>query len=226
MFKSGDVASEQQFKALINGDEVSEGVLKHKSKPRDDLGDDWIRLGRNGDNFSFVFKGFGKKFDDHLKYGDVKIRIVHNQDKTNVKEIYEYVLGKGGREANEIKPPWQPKATASGIHMHDVFETDNVKILSKSQKTLHTGESVDIVEFQFLIKELGGYAKKKKSTLWPKGWNIEKIKRITKEASGNIIKHKNGGNKYVGKSKEGYQIEFFDNNEGVINNAYLNFEDL
>ena len=47
MSKSGDVASEQQFRALKNGDEVSEDVLKHKSKPRDDLGDeDWIRLGK------------------------------------------------------------------------------------------------------------------------------------------------------------------------------------
>ena len=44
MSKSGDVASEQQFRTLKNGDEISDDVLKHKPKPRDDLGDEEILL--------------------------------------------------------------------------------------------------------------------------------------------------------------------------------------
>ncbi|MCT4664212.1 MAG: hypothetical protein N4A45_03135 [Flavobacteriales bacterium] len=129
----------------------------------------------------FKFKGFSVKFHDHLLYGDIKIKIIHNQDKTKVKEVYEYVLSKGGKNKDEILPPWQVKAEAKGVHMHEIFKTDNVKVLKKTTKTLHTREKVDIVEFQFYIKEYGEYCKKKKSTLWPKEWSLEKVKRITKK---------------------------------------------
>ena len=46
------------------------------------------------------------------------------------------------------------------------------------------------------------------------------MKRITKEASEDVLWNK--GTKYIGVSKEGYQVEFF----SEISNAYLNFQKL
>ena len=50
------------------------------------------------------------------------------------------------------------------------------------------------------------------------------MKRITKEASEDVLWNK--GTKYIGVSKEGYQVEFFSEIEGIISNAYLNFQKL
>ena len=70
----------------------------------------------------------------------------------------------------------------------------------------------------------GWFHKKKISTLWPKEWSLEKIKRITKEASENV--YFNVDRKFRGTSKEGYQVEFFSEVEGKIDNAYLFTENL
>ena len=173
---------------------------------------------------SFKFKNFASIFENHLLYGDIEINI-KNAQTGEVKEIYTYVTGKGGKNAREILPPWQVRVEkAGGVHMHKFIDGKLIKKIKTIETyVLHTGEVVEKVEIQFFIKELNGFFKKKESTLWPKNWSLDKIKRITQEASENVIFHNN--RKYVGKTKEGYQVEFFSEQKGVIENAYLNFDE-
>lgn len=133
---------------------------------------------------SFKFKNFTSIFEDHLLYGNIKINIKNAQTGKS-KEIYTYATGKGGKNANEILPPWQVKIEkAGGVHMHKYIDGKLIKkIKTIETHILHTGEVVEKVEIQFFIKELNGFFKKKESTLWPKNWSLEKIKQLTKEAS-------------------------------------------
>ena len=105
--------------------------------------------------------------------------------------------------------------------MHKYIDGVKLKIRKiKETKTLHTGEKVEIVEIEFFVEELNKFSKKPKpSTLWPKEWTLEKIKQITQEASENVQEFK--GTKYLGITKEGYEVEFFSNENGIIDNAYL-----
>jgi small nuclear ribonucleoprotein (snRNP)-like protein len=198
-------------------EELSEKLKKLSDKDAKKYLDEIIKL-KN----SFKFKGFLHSFDDHLLRGEIKI-IIKNAQTGLKKEIYKYATGKGGKNANEILPPWQIKVdNAAGVHMHKYIDGKTIRKLSTLEtKTLNTGEKVEIVEIQFYIKKLGGFLKKKESTLWPKNWTLDKIKKITKEASENVIFNNN--RKYVGVSKEGYQVEFFSETNGIIDNAYLNF---
>jgi hypothetical protein len=175
---------------------------------------------------SFKFRRFKLSFEDHLLRGDIEIKIIHNNDPKNIRESYSYVTGIGGKNADQIQPPWQVKVEkASGVHMYKYIDGKTIKkIRTIETHILHTGEKVEKVEIKFFIKELGDFYKKKTSTLWPKQWSLEKIKRITQEASENVVKKNR--NKYIGISKEGYQVEFFSEEAGVIHNAYLNFDKL
>ncbi|WP_082498288.1 EndoU domain-containing protein [Chryseobacterium sp. Leaf180] len=74
------------------------------------------------------------------------------------------------------------------------------------------------------MEELGEFTiKKDKHTFFPKQWDLEKIKRIVKEASENITF--SDGNKFQGMTKNGIEIEFFiDKNTREIQTAYIIFK--
>lgn len=169
---------------------------------------------------------FSVNYEDHVLRGEIEIRIIHNNNKKNVKETYKYATGKGGKNADQITPPWQAKVDVSGVHSHRYIDNKNLKISSIDDvKKLHTGESIEIVQIEFYIKELGKWKKKKDpSTMWPKSWSINKIQQVTKEASENI--RWSYKSKYRGISKEGYEVEFFSTSDGIVDNAYLLMDNL
>ncbi|MDR6968496.1 hypothetical protein J2X31_002519 [Flavobacterium arsenatis] len=199
-------------------DDLADKLKKMSDKEAKDFIDELVKL-KN----AFKFKNFASLFDDHILRGEIKITI-KNAQTGEVKEVYKYVTGKGGKNADEILPPWQVKKEVSGVHTYKNIDEKILRIKKvKEVKIIHTGEKVELVELEFFVKELNKWSKKDKtSTLWPKSWSLDKIRRVTIEASENITK--NDRSKYIGISKEGYKVEFYSTREGIIDNAYLNFE--
>lgn len=94
-----------------------------------------------------------------------------------------------------------------------------LKLLGK----LPTGEKVYEGMVEFYISELKQWSKAKKSTFFPKKWSESKIRAVIQEASMNIIYRDR--NRYIGKTKNGIQIEFrlnLDTRE--IETAFITFE--
>jgi len=199
-------------------DELADKLKKLSDKEAKEFIDELVKM-KN----AFKFKNFASLFDEHILRGEIKITI-KNAQTGEVKEVYKYVTGKGGKNADEILPPWQVKKEVSGVHAYKDIDEKILRIKKvKEVKILHTGEKVELVELEFFVKELNKWSKKDKtSTLWPKSWSLDKIRRVTIEASENITK--NDRSKYIGISKEGHKVEFYSTREGIIDNAYLNFE--
>ena len=173
----------------------------------------------------FPFKDFATRFDEHIERGHIKIKKKDAQT-GEIAEEYEYSTGNGGKDKSEFQPPWQVKKEVSGVHTYKNIDGKILQIKEvKATNKLPTGETVETVEIEFYVKELEKWVKKKDdSTMWPKDWDMEKIKAVTKEASENVIKRDRS--KFVGMTKEMIEVEFFSTQDGIIDNAYINVEKL
>ncbi|WGH74763.1 EndoU domain-containing protein [Tenacibaculum tangerinum] len=144
------------------------------------------------------------------------------------------MVGKGGRSANGLAQGRVYKIKSWG-GTHFLTNIDNINVRIASPKStlsgniatykLPTGETVRKVQLEYYIEETNTWKlKNDASTMWPKSWDIHKIKEVIKEASNNILEF-NGINKFRGLSKEGYEIEFYiDGLTNEITTAYLYFD--
>lgn len=180
----------------------------------------------------------GQRFEEHMLKGHIKIEIVNGQLPTKVLingieqpnpsrilEEYEYLLGKG-RVKSTIKPPYQARIKAKGgMHMLKNFNKNLIQIYDHIKvEFLPTGEKVLISKIKYWVEEIGEFVvKKDKHTFFPKEWDINKIKKVVQEASGNITFKQ--GTKYRGITKEGIEIEFYiDSKTREITTAYIYFK--
>ena len=93
-------------------------------------------------------------------------------------------------------------------------------------RRIPTGETVRITKIEYWVEELNPpnkwVYKDTPHTFFPSGWDIEKVKKVVKEATENIIE--NNGNRYIGTSKEGIRIEFIiDLKTRELQTAYIVF---
>ena len=88
---------------------------------------------------------------------------------------------------------------------------------------MSTGEIVRKVQLDYFVKELNDWRlKKHPTTMWPRSWDIEKVRSVVKEATENVTL--NYDNLFQGITKEGYNIEFRVNKlTNEIDTAYLIF---
>ncbi len=160
----------------------------------------------------------------HINYGHVRIKKINPKlPKTDPKRIieeYKYTPKRGKKGGGKFNY----QIIAGGMHnLNNLNKYVRLKGKLMLLGKLPTGEKVYEGMVEFYISELKQWSKAKKSTFFPKKWSKNKIRAVVQEASMNIIFKK--GNKYVGKTKNGIQIEFrlnLDTRE--IETAFITFE--
>lgn len=192
--------------------------------------------------FGFKIFKFARRFDDHLEFGHITIQIVNRPKRlpdgslnpNYLGEIYEYVIGKGGRtradilsNQNFIVKNW------GGSHNFKNIDNVNVRVATPKESLsgniasfkLPTGETVRKVQLEYYIKEINTWKLKgDPTTMWPSSWDLTKIKSVIKEATENIYKHIPDKRLFRGITQEGYKVEFYINPiTKEIETAYLIF---
>ncbi|WEK69008.1 MAG: EndoU domain-containing protein [Candidatus Chryseobacterium colombiense] len=161
----------------------------------------------------------GRKFDEHIEVGHITIEIVNSKIPKKIKvkgklrpnpdyiiEEYKYILGKG-RSQSSIKPPYQARIKGSGgSHIIGKINNQFVRIVESATHVIPSGETIRIATIKYWIEEKRIWKLKDDiHTFFPSNWNLEKIRHVVNEASGNIIEKQ--GNRVVGKTKNGIKIE-------------------
>jgi hypothetical protein len=185
--------------------------------------------------FGFKVFKFSSKFIDHIRFGHIKVTVVNTNvlkklpngepNPNYIAEVYEYTIGQGGRVFQDLLPNQAYKIdSVGGAHFLKELDPNSVRIAENVfTKKISTGETVRQVKLDFFVKELNAWKfKNNPSTMWPKNWDIKKVRNIVFEATENIIEHNN--RRFVGKTNDGLMIEFYINRSTKeIETAYIIF---
>ncbi|GEM_PF-6817136 len=175
-------------------------------------------------DFKAFFKIYTLTTTQHINYGHIRIKKINPKlPKNNPKRIieeYKYTPKRGKQGGGKFNY----QIIVGGMHNLNYLNkyvrlNGELKLLGK----LPTGEKVYKGMVEFYISELKQWSKSKESTFFPKKWSKNKIQSVIKEASMNIILR--DGNRYIGITKNGIQIEFrlnLDTRE--IETAFITFE--
>ncbi|CAL2094260.1 hypothetical protein T190611E02C_60057 [Tenacibaculum sp. 190524A05c] len=225
--------------------EVSKKIEAYEKAAKKEgiLIDEYLRRINNFKKFGFKIFKFSNRFDDHIRFGHIRIEVINNSvnkrlsnglpNPDYIEEVYEYVVSRGGRTVDSLGQGKVFKVKAwGGSHFLKNLDGKNVRIatpktsLSGNISTfkLSTGETVRKVQLEYFIKETNTWKlKNDPSTMWPKEWDILKVRNVINDATKNIY-FNNGDNLFRGITPEGYKIEFRVNRETKeIDTAYIIF---
>ncbi len=221
-------------------EEYTKAAAKRKI-PFEQYLDELVNLKR----FGFERFTFAKRFDNHIEFGHIRVEVVNSNLPTTlpdgsknpnfIAEAYQYVVGKGGRTSADILNNQSFRIKAwGGSHFLKNIDNVTVRLATPPNKLeqltgnfgtfkLSTGEIVRKVQLEYFIKETNTWKlKKDPTTMWPRSWDIEKVKNIVKEATENVTDVK--GRVFKGLTKDGYKVEFWINKQTKeIDTAYLVF---
>ena len=136
---------------------------------------------------------------------------------------YTYFLGEG-YPPSTFPGLQAARKSEGGFHLLSEIRDKTIRIVENvATRRIPAGETVRITKIEYWVEELQQWVlKKDKHTFFPSGWDIEKVKKVVKEATENIIE--NNGNRYIGTSKEGIRIEFIiDLKTRELQTAYIVF---
>ena len=160
----------------------------------------------------------------HVNYGHVRIKKINPKlpktDPKRIVEEYKYTPKRGKKGGGKFNY----QIIVGGMHnLNNLNKYVRLKGELKLLGKLPTGEKVYEGMVEFYISELKQWSKAKKSTFFPKAWSENKIRTVIQEASMNIVYRDR--NRYIGKTKNGIQIEFRLNlNTKEIETAFITFE--
>lgn len=172
---------------------------------------------------------------EHIEHGNVRVQIVNGQkpkllpDKSPNPEFivddYTYLPGNG--KSAPMAPLQARHKAVGGLHMLRTFADKTVRVSKVIRGyILKTGEGGIVAEIEFWVEELGKWVRKKDpSTMFPKGWDMQKIQEKILEATENIKSYK--GRFFRGVTKDGIEIEIIVDGTGdirQIETAYIYIE--